>query len=121
VCCSECGCSSEECLILKYELHSSAAKSGHCDCSTRVHDRELTSSCERSHSVDQARVGPKLKHTVVSQLGFESGTALNEKHSHYSVTTCVMLLSDEEQSVRVTSEVHDCVDNANANFNELNK
>jgi hypothetical protein len=36
----------------------------------------------RSHSVDQARVGPKLKHRFVSQLQFESGTSLNENHSH---------------------------------------
>jgi hypothetical protein len=34
-----------------------------------------------THSVDQARVGPKLKHTVVSQLGYESRTSLNENHS----------------------------------------
>jgi len=39
----------------------------------------------------------------------------------YSVTTRVMLLYDEEQSVRMTSEVHECVGNETANFNELNK
>lgn len=38
----------------------------------------------------------------------------------YSVTTRVMLLSDEEQSVRMTSEVHECVSNVTVNFNVLN-
>jgi hypothetical protein len=59
------------------ELRARAAKNGQCDCSTQMRDHELTSSCERSHSVDKARVRPKLKHTVVYQLGFEVRTLLN--------------------------------------------
>ena len=34
-----------------------------------------------THRVDQARMAPKLKHTLVSHLGFELGTSLNENHS----------------------------------------
>jgi len=64
-----------------------------------------------THSVDQDRVGPKLKHTVVSHLGFEPGASLKRIIHSYPVTTRVMLLSDENQSVRMTSQVHECVGN----------
>jgi len=65
-----------------------------------------------THSVYQARVGPKLKHTVVSHLGFEPGTSLNENHSQLSC--------DNPRDapvwrgtvhVLLTSQVHECVGN----------